>query len=53
MPPALNIVLLCSFLLTRKLLQLASTSPIVFSIMLAQARELAIARRYPGNTDSL
>lgn len=48
MPLALNIVLLCSFLLTHKLLQLASTSPIVFSIMLAQARELAIARQDLG-----
>lgn len=49
MHPALNRVLLCSFLLTRKLLQLASTSPMpMFSIMLAQARELAIAQQNLG-----
>lgn len=45
MHSALNQVLWCSFLLTRKLLQLASTSPIIFSIMLAQARDLGIAQQ--------
>lgn len=45
MHSALNQVLWCSFLLSCKPLQLASTSPIMYSIMLAQARDLGIAQQ--------